>query len=110
MTDSRVLAGARARGDALPHPFRRALSARPDDHDPARVGVAALGDLVRYQAAGREDELLRCDLGENGSAQHARELAKILAAPAEEESILRFADLAPRLYRSFEDRALEELR
>ena len=35
---------------------------------------------------------------------------EILASPAEEGSILRFAELAPRLYRSFEEHALEELR
>ena len=49
-------------------------------------------------------------LADELSADDARELADILAAPDEEENVLRWGALAPRLYGRFEARALEALR
>ena len=102
--------GVEERFSALPRLWRDAAIMEAWEGPYTLLLMQALGDLVRYEAAGREEAFLRCGLGEQASAQHARDLAEILASPAEEGSILRFAELAPRLYRSFEERALEELR
>ncbi len=70
----------------------------------------ALGDLVKFGVKGRERSFLELGLGDHLDADDSRELADILAAPDEDENILRWSELVPRLVGRFEERALEALR
>lgn len=69
----------------------------------------ALGDLVRFEIAGREEAFLRPVLGDELTDADLAELRAILAAPGEEASIHRWGELAPRLYAAFERHALAGL-
>ncbi len=69
----------------------------------------ALGDLVRFGVKGRERSFLEFGLGDHLAREDARELADVLADPEQEENVLRWGELAPRLYARFEEKALEAL-
>lgn len=69
----------------------------------------ALGDLVRFEIAGREEALLRPALGDHLTDEDLSELRAILAAPTERPSIERWGVLAPKLYAAFERSALDRL-
>ncbi len=71
--------------------------------------MQALEDMARFGTRGREREFLAFGLGEEAAEDHVAELAAIVAAPAQEDNILRWDELAPRLYRRFEEKALAEL-
>lgn len=101
--------GVEERFSALPRLWRDAAIIEAWEGPYTLLLMQALGDLARFGAAGREAELLRIGLGDHASAEHARELAEILAAPSEEAQVLCFGELAPRLYAAFEARALAEL-
>ncbi len=71
--------------------------------------MQAYDDLVKFGVAGREEAFLRIGLGDHLDVAHASELAELLSAPKVEEHVLRWGELAPQLYRCFEDKALAEL-
>ncbi|MHC4428279.1 MAG: acyl-CoA dehydrogenase family protein, partial [Planctomycetota bacterium] len=71
--------------------------------------MQAYDDLVKFEVAGREEAFLRFGLGDHLDVAHAGELAELLSAPMVEEHVLRWGELAPQLYRCFEDKALAEL-
>jgi hypothetical protein len=71
--------------------------------------MQALGDLVKFGVKGRERSFLDFGLGDHLATDDARDLAEVLAAPDETESALLWAELAPKLYARFEERALEDL-
>jgi alkylation response protein AidB-like acyl-CoA dehydrogenase len=72
--------------------------------------MQALGDLVKFGVKGRERSFLELGLGDHLGGDDARELADILNDPDREENVLRWGELAPRLFGHFEERALQALR
>ncbi len=100
--------GIEERFCALPRLWRDAAILESWEGPYTLLLMQALEDMVRFGVAGREREFLSLGLGEATEGQ-VTELAHILAAPQEEESILRWAALAPRVYRRFEEQALTEL-
>jgi alkylation response protein AidB-like acyl-CoA dehydrogenase len=101
--------GVEERFCALPRLWRDAAIIESWEGPYTLLLMQALGDLVKYGVLGRERELLRLALAEHAREDDAAELAAILAAPAADESALRWATLAPRLVRAFEERALAEI-
>ena len=71
--------------------------------------MQALGDLVKFGVKGRERSFLELGLGDHLAAADARELSEILAAPDDDENVVRWGALAPRLYAGFEKRSLQAL-
>ena len=69
-----------------------------------------MGDLVKFGVKGRERAFLEPGLGDHLDVDDARELSEILNDPDQEENVLRWGVLAPRLFGRFEERALEVLR
>ena len=64
---------------------------------------------MKFGVKGRERSFLELGLGELPGADDARELADILNDPDQEENVLRWGALAPRLFGQFEERALQTL-
>jgi alkylation response protein AidB-like acyl-CoA dehydrogenase len=102
--------GTEERFSALPRLWRDSAVIEAWEGPYTLLLSRALGDMARYGVAGREREFLRHGLGDHCRDGDVAELAAILAAPAAAESALRFAELAPALYRRFEEKALAELR
>ena len=71
--------------------------------------MQTLSDLVKFGVKGRERSFLEFGLGDHLAADDARELADILNDPDQEENVLRWGVLAPRLFGHFEERALQTL-
>ena len=102
--------GVEERFSALPRLWRDAAIMESWEGPYTLLVMQALGDMARYGVAGREDAFLLFGLGEYASTEDAKELAAILKAPDADENALRWAELAPRLHRLFEEKALAELR
>lgn len=100
--------GIEERFCALPRLWRDAAILESWEGPYTLLLMQALQDMVRFDVVGREREFLARGLGER-AAGHAGKLAEVLATPTAEAMILRWADLAPRIYRSFEEKALAEL-
>jgi len=101
--------GIEERFSALPRLWRDAAIFETWEGPYTLLLSRALSDLVRFGVKGRERAFLDFGLGERLEPADARELAEILAHPAEEECILRWGALAPRIYARFEERALDQL-
>jgi alkylation response protein AidB-like acyl-CoA dehydrogenase len=95
---------------ALPRLWRDAAIMETWEGPYTLLLMQALGDLAKYGVAGREEPFLRYGLGDHLRAEDASALAAILRAPEDEQSILAWGELAPRLYHCYERRALELLR
>ncbi len=102
--------GIEERFCALPRLWRDAAILETWEGPYTLLLMQALGDLVKFGVKGRERSFFELGLADEFSADDVRELADILAAPDEEENVLRWGALAPRLYDRFEARALEALR
>jgi alkylation response protein AidB-like acyl-CoA dehydrogenase len=102
--------GIEERFCALPRLWRDAAILETWEGPYTLLLMQALGDLVKFGVKGRERSFLEFGLGEHLAAADARELAEILAAPDDEENVLRWGAFAPVLYAEFEARALEGLR
>ncbi|MFQ5698224.1 MAG: acyl-CoA dehydrogenase family protein [Myxococcota bacterium] len=101
--------GIEERFCALPRLWRDAAILETWEGPYTLLLMQALGDLVKFGVKGREHSFLGFGLGDHGTDDDARELAELLAAPDDEENVLRWGALAPRLYERFEDSALEAL-
>jgi alkylation response protein AidB-like acyl-CoA dehydrogenase len=101
--------GVEERFSALPRLWRDAAIIESWEGPYTLLLMQALGDLAKHSIAGRERELLHFGLGDRSRRDDASELAAILAAPEEPESALRWSELATRLLRQFEEKALAEL-
>ena len=101
--------GIEERFCALPRLWRDAAILESWEGPYTLLLMQALEDMARFGVGGRETEFLAAGLGREAAEAHVDALAAVLAAPTEEENILRWAELAPRIYRSFEDRALAQL-
>ena len=101
--------GVEERFCALPRLWRDAAILETWEGPYTLLLMQALGDLVKFGIKGRERAFLDGALGDHLDLDDARELADVLAAPGEDENVLRWGALAPRLYARFEERALEEL-
>ena len=102
--------GIEERFCALPRLWRDAAILETWEGPYTLLLMQALGDLVKFGVKGRERSFLSFGLGEHAASEDAAELADILAAPDEQENVLRWGALAPRLYERLEARALDELR
>ncbi len=102
--------GIEERFCALPRLWRDAAILETWEGPYTLLLMQALGDMARFGVAGREEDFLRHGLGEACDEADARELAAILVDPTAESNILRWGELAPRLYHRFEEKALSELR
>jgi alkylation response protein AidB-like acyl-CoA dehydrogenase len=101
--------GIEERFSSLPRLWRDAAIMETWEGPYTLLLMQSLADLVRYRVAGREAHVLRRALGDHCSADAIADLAQILAAPTDSAHIVRWADLAPRLYDAFERKALAEL-
>jgi len=102
--------GIEERFCALPRLWRDAAILETWEGPYTLLLMQALRDLVRFGVKGRERAFLELGLAANVQPEDWEELAEILAAPEEEENILRWGRLAPRLYQRFEETALAALR
>ncbi len=102
--------GTEERFSALPRLWRDSAVIEAWEGPYTLLLARAIGDMAAYGVRGREREFLSRGLGAHGRDAHADELAAILAAPDAPESAARWAELAPALYRSFEQKALADLR
>jgi alkylation response protein AidB-like acyl-CoA dehydrogenase len=101
--------GIEERFCALPRLWRDAAILETWEGPYTLLLMNALGDLVRFGVAGREEAFLRGALGDHARSEDVHELARVLAAPDDPERIVQWGDLGPRLYRCFEARALDAL-
>jgi alkylation response protein AidB-like acyl-CoA dehydrogenase len=101
--------GIEERFCALPRLWRDAAILETWEGPYTLLMLQALGDLVKFGVKGRERSFLDFGLGDHLATDDARDLAEVLAAPDETESALLWAELAPKLYARFEERALEDL-
>jgi len=102
--------GIEERFCALPRLWRDAAILETWEGPYTLLLMQALGDLVKFGVKGRERSFLEFGLGDAMASDDARDLTDVLAAPDENESALRWRELAPKLYAHFEQRALNELR
>ena len=102
--------GIEERFCALPRLWRDAAILETWEGPYTLLLMQVLGDLVKFGVKGRERSFLEPGLGDHLGADDSRELAEILMAPDEDENILHWGELAPRLYGGFEQKALEALR
>jgi alkylation response protein AidB-like acyl-CoA dehydrogenase len=102
--------GIEERFCALPRLWRDAAILETWEGPYTLLLMQALGDLVKFGVKGRERSFLESGLGEHLAVDDARELADILADPEQDENVLRWGALVPRLYAGFEEKALEALR
>jgi alkylation response protein AidB-like acyl-CoA dehydrogenase len=102
--------GIEERFCALPRLWRDAAILETWEGPYTLLLMQALGDLVTFGVKGRERSFLELGLGDHLDADDARELADILNDPDQEENVLRWGALAPRLFGHFEERALQALR
>lgn len=102
--------GVEERFCALPRLWRDAAILETWEGPYTLLLMQALSDLVKFGVKGRERSFLELGLGDHLDADDSRELADILTAPDEDENILRWSELVPRLVGRFEERALEALR
>ncbi|MBW2275052.1 MAG: acyl-CoA dehydrogenase family protein [Deltaproteobacteria bacterium] len=102
--------GIEERFCALPRLWRDAAILETWEGPYTLLLMQALRDMVRFGVKGRERAFLELGLAEGLEAEDWDELEDILAAPDQEENILRWGRLAPRLYQRFEETALAELR
>ncbi len=70
--------------------------------------MQALTDLAKFGTAGREEAFLRFGLGDYAQSEHIGALAQILKAPEQPDNIIGWGELAPELYRCFEQQAFAE--
>ena len=101
--------GIEERFCALPRLWRDAAILETWEGPYTLLLMQALGDLVKFGVKGRERSFLEFGLGDHLAGGDARELADVLAAPDDEQNVLRWGALAPQLYQRFEQRALDEL-
>lgn len=101
--------GIEERFCALPRLWRDAAILESWEGPYTLLLMQALEDMARFGVAGREREFLAFGLGQEAAEDHVAELTAVLGAPAQEDNILQWAELAPRLYRRFEDKALAGL-
>ncbi|MCP5057747.1 MAG: hypothetical protein GY937_13640 [bacterium] len=101
--------GIEERFCALPRLWRDAAILETWEGPYTLLLMQALGDLLKFGVKGRERSFLEFGLGDHLAADDARELAAVLAAENEAESSLLWAELAPKLYARFEERALADL-
>ena len=101
--------GVEERFCALPRLWRDAAALETWEGPYTLLLTRALEDLAKYGVRGREEAFLLFGLGEYVDCDDTRELAEILAAPNTSESIVRWGELAPRLYARFEEKASAEL-
>ena len=101
--------GIEERFCALPRLWRDAAILETWEGPYTLLLMQALGDLVKFGVKGREHSFLEFGLGDHLAADDARELADILNDPDQEENVLRWGVLAPRLFGHFEERALQAL-
>jgi alkylation response protein AidB-like acyl-CoA dehydrogenase len=102
--------GIEERFCALPRLWRDAAILETWEGPYTLLLMQALGDLVKFGVKGRERAFLEPGLGDHLDVDDARELSEILNDPDQEENVLRWGLLAPRLFGRFEERALEALR
>jgi alkylation response protein AidB-like acyl-CoA dehydrogenase len=102
--------GVEERFCALPRLWRDAAIFESWEGPYTLLLMQALGDMARLGVARREEAFLRFGLGEHFSPDDARELAAILRDPTDEQNVLHWGTLAPRLHARFEEKALAELR
>jgi len=102
--------GIEERFCALPRLWRDAAILETWEGPYTLLLMQALGDLVKFGVKGRERAFLEAGLGDHLDVDDARELSEILNDPDQEENVLRWGVLAPRLFGRFEERALEALR
>jgi len=102
--------GIEERFCALPRLWRDAAIMETWEGPYTLLLMRALGDMARFGVAGREEAFLRHGLGDAVDGADARDLAAILAAPEAEPNVLAWGELAPHLYRRFEEKALADLR
>jgi alkylation response protein AidB-like acyl-CoA dehydrogenase len=102
--------GVEERFCALPRLWRDAAILETWEGPYTLLLMQALGDLVKFGVKGRERSFLELGLGDQLDADDARELAEILNDVDREENVLRWGELAPRLFERFEERALQALR
>ena len=102
--------GIEERFCALPRLWRDAAILETWEGPYTLLLMQALGDMARFGVAGREEAFLSHGLGDAYHEEDLRELEAILADPEAEPNVLRWGELAPRLYHRFEEKALAELR
>ena len=101
--------GIEERFCALPRLWRDAAILETWEGPYTLLLMQALKDLVKFGVKGREHSFLELGLGDHLGPEDARELADILNDPDQEENVLRWGALAPRLFDRFEERALNAL-
>ncbi len=101
--------GIEERFCALPRLWRDAAILETWEGPYTLLLMQALGDLVKFGVKGRERSFLEFGLGDHLASDDARGLADVLAASDETEAALLWAELAPKLYARFEERALGDL-
>jgi alkylation response protein AidB-like acyl-CoA dehydrogenase len=101
--------GIEERFSVLPRLWRDAAIMETWEGPYTLLLMQAYGDLAKYGVAGREEEFLRYGLGDFARAEHIAELREILTDPRDRANVLRWGELAPKLYRAFEDRAVADL-
>jgi alkylation response protein AidB-like acyl-CoA dehydrogenase len=101
--------GIEERFCALPRLWRDAAIMETWEGPYTLLLMQALGDMVKFEVAGREQQLLRFGLGDHLQSEDAQQLAEILAAPERADHIEAWAELANRIYGCFCDRALDEI-
>jgi len=102
--------GIEERFCALPRLWRDAAILETWEGPYTLLLMQALGDLVKFGVKGRERSFLELGLGDRLTADDTRELSEILTDPEQNESVLRWGALVPRLYAGFEEKALEAVR
>lgn len=101
--------GIEERFCALPRLWRDAAILETWEGPYTLLLMQALGDLLKFGVKGRERSFLEFGLGDHLATDDARDLASVLAAENESESAQLWAELAPKLYARFEERALADL-
>ena len=101
--------GVEERFCALPRLWRDAAIFESWEGPYTLLLMQSLGDLARFGVGGREEAFLRFGLADHCGPDDIHDLGIILRAPTEEANILAWSELAPRLYRHFEEKALVEL-
>ena len=102
--------GVEERFSALPRLWRDSAVMESWEGPYTLLLMQALEDMVKYGVAGREESFLLFGLGEHLESEDVEDLAAILSASGDEESIQRWGELAPRIHRRFEKKALADLR
>jgi len=99
--------GIEERFTALPRLWRDSAILETWEGPYTLLLMQALGDLQKYKITGREQAFLEVGLGKGPEVDAVAEsLASILSEPSSSEKIVEWKNLANRIYRCFQKRAL----